>query len=500
MRQHRAAMTAAVTAVLCSVVLASAGAAEAGSAVPAGGRVAEQGGTWGTAEEVPGAMALNAGGRAEISSVSCATAGNCGAGGFYTDSSAHQQALAVSETSGTWGSAEEIPGTSALNAGGRAAITSVSCNAAGDCGAGGYYADSSGEQEAFVVSEADGTWGSPEEVPGLAALNLGVSPGATIVSVSCGAVGDCGAGGYYTNSHGRRQAFVVSEADGTWGSAEEVPGTPALNAGGFAEASSVSCASAGNCSAGGYYASSVTDGVPTVQAFVVTRTNGTWGTAREVPGTPALNSGGYAAITSVSCATAANCSAGGLYTNGKPATQAFVVTRTNGTWGTAREVPGIAALNKRLLAQVSSVSCASPGNCSAGGFYADSSFVNQAFVVSQVNGTWGRAEEVPGISALNAISPGATAVSVSCASPGDCGAGGFYTDSSGGNQAYVASQGNGSWDTAEEVPGTPTLNAGGHAATESVSCPPAGNCSAGGYYTNGKSAVEAFVVGETSGS
>ena len=328
MRQHRAAMTAAVTAVLCSVLLASAGAAEAGSPVPAGRRVAEQGGTWGTAEEVPGAMTLNAGGRAEISSVSCATAGHCGAGGFYTDSSAHQQALAVSETSGTWGSAEEIPGTSALNAGGRAAITSVSCNAAGDCGAGGYYADSSGEQEAFVVSEADGTWGSAEEVPGLAALNLGGSPGATIVSVSCGAVGDCGAGGYYTNSHGRRQAFVVSETDGSWDSAEEVPG----------------------------------------------------------------------------------------------------------------------------------------------------------------------------ISALDAISPGATAISVSCASPGDCGAGGFYTDSSGGNQAYVASQGNGSWDTAEEVPGASTLNAGGHAATESVSCPPAGNCSAGGYYTNGKSAVEAFVVGETSGS
>ena len=67
-------------------------------------------------------------------------------------------------------------------------------------------------------------------------------------------------------------------------------------------------------------------------------------------------------------------------------------------------------------------------------------------------------------------------------------------------RAYIVSQGSGSWDTAQEVPGTSALDAGGHAATESVSCPPAGNCSAGGYYTNGKSAVEAFVVGETSGS
>ena len=40
----------------------------------------------------------------------------------------------------------------------------------------------------------------------------------------------------------------------------------------------------------------------------------------------------------------------------------------NGTWRTAREVPGTAALSKGD-AQVSAVPCASAGNCSAGGFY-----------------------------------------------------------------------------------------------------------------------------------
>jgi hypothetical protein len=39
-----------------------------------------------------------------------------------------------------------------------------------------------------------------------------------------------------------------------------------------------------------------------------------------------------------------------------------------------------------------SVSCASPGNCSAGGdYYTDAAGHQQAFVVSEKNGSWGTA-------------------------------------------------------------------------------------------------------------
>ena len=47
------------------------------------------------------------------------------------------------------------------------------------------------------------------------------------------------------------------------------------------------------------------------------------------------------------------------------------------------------------------MSCASPGNCGAGGAYADNSGHVQAFVMAQTSGRWGTAEEVPGIAALN---------------------------------------------------------------------------------------------------
>ena len=61
----------------------------------------------------------------------------------------------------------------------------------------------------------------------------------------------------------------------------------------------------------------------------------------------------------------------------------FVASETNGPWHTAIEIPGTAALNQRGNAWFSEVSCASAGNCSAGGFYEDSSARVQAFVVTE---------------------------------------------------------------------------------------------------------------------
>src|SRR6266487_152348 len=67
-----------------------------------------------------------------------------------------------------------------------------------------------------------------------------------------------------------------------------------------------------------------------------------------------------------------------------------------GGWGKAIEVPGLGALNEGGGAAASSVSCASAGNCAAGGSYIDGSFNGQAFVVSERNGHWRRAIEAPG--------------------------------------------------------------------------------------------------------
>ena len=50
-----------------------------------------------------------------------------------------------------------------------------------------------------------------------------------------------------------------------------------------------------------------------------------------------------------------------------------MVSQKNGVWGRATEVPGLAALNKGGNASISSVSCAPPGRCTAGGSYTERS-------------------------------------------------------------------------------------------------------------------------------
>ena len=152
---RRGAVVAGTVAVLLGPVagVASAAGAVAVTRLATGAR-ALSGGTWGKAKEVPGTAALDAGGSAIVHSVSCASAGNCSAGGDYTDGSGHVQAFVVSQVNGRWGKAKEVPGTATPSAG-FAVITSVSCASAGNCSAGGDYTQKAGKQrmQAFVVSE-----------------------------------------------------------------------------------------------------------------------------------------------------------------------------------------------------------------------------------------------------------------------------------------------------------------------------------------------------------
>jgi hypothetical protein len=216
-----------ILALAAAALPSSARGAAAGTPAAAGARAAATGGTWGTAQKVPGTAALNKGGFAGLTSVSCAKAGDCSAGGSYTDASGDLQAFVAGEVRGVWGKAQQVPGTAALNKGGFAELTSVSCARAGDCSAGGFYSDASGDLQAFVAGEVRGVWGKAQQVPGTAALNK--RGFAKITSVSCAKAGDCSAGGFYVDASFNIQAFVAGEVRGVWGKAQQVPGTAALS-------------------------------------------------------------------------------------------------------------------------------------------------------------------------------------------------------------------------------------------------------------------------------
>jgi hypothetical protein len=369
-------------AMIWSVSCASAGNCGAGGSFSAGSSqrafvVNEVNGTWSPIVMVPGMAALG-GGSAQVNSVSCASGGNCSAGGEYTDTSGAQQAFVVDEVNGHWQNAIEVPGTQFLNTGRTASVNSVSCAAPGNCIAGGSYMQNGLGQQAFVASKVNGAWRTAELVPGSAKLNKG--GGGVITSVSCTAPGNCGAGGSYSDASGTSQALVVMQVNGVWRSAIEVPGTKALNKGGNATVNKVSCPSAGSCTAVGAFA---VGPYPRQQAFVVREVNGTWRTAVVLPGTKALNKGESATAKSVSCASPVSCVAAGTYTDRSGRTQAFVAAETNGTWRNAIAAPGSAALNRGgSTPDAVDVSCGAAGNCSAVSGYTDASRHPQAFVIS----------------------------------------------------------------------------------------------------------------------
>src|SRR5215470_13113987 len=117
MRRRRVLVLVAGAAAVWGAGPAAVPGTAAAWAVPAAQGAVPAASSWGRAIEVPGLGALNDGGRAQVLQVSCASAGNCAAGGYYRDRHGHGQGFVVSEKTGLWGRAIEVPGLGALNKG-----------------------------------------------------------------------------------------------------------------------------------------------------------------------------------------------------------------------------------------------------------------------------------------------------------------------------------------------------------------------------------------------
>ena len=341
----------------------------------------ERGGKWGRAQEVPGTAIAGAGGyvTATVTSVSCASPGNCVAGGSYDQSGAAARAFIAGERGWTWGRAEQAPGTAALNS---AAITSISCAAPGDCTLLGSYG-ASDKQAAFVSGEKNGIWGSAAPLPGTA----------TAYALSCVSAGNCVAGGDYRGgSTTVAQAAVWRETRGTWSAAQLLPSVAALNDTTAAPGSAVtllSCTSLTSCTASGYF----TDLAPNTAPYVIDETGGTWRRAQRIPGLAALGvkADGATTATSLSCGSPGNCALGGYYFSGFDESWAdsggFLADQTGGAWGKAHRVPGlpVPGANKPITNQVTAVSCTAGGFCGAAGTDSNTYYqtIVGAFVVNK---------------------------------------------------------------------------------------------------------------------
>jgi hypothetical protein len=181
--------------------------------------------------------------------VSCASAGSCTALGGYTDSSGNLQGLLLTETAGTWAPGVEAP----LPAGARSApnviLSWVSCPSAGNCTAAGSYIDSSPSEQGLLLTQTSGTWAATEAP---LAPNAATAPRVLLYSVSCASAGNCTAVGSYLDSSAHRQGLLLTQTSGSWAATETpLPAGAATNPN--VGLLSVSCGSAGNCTAVGSY-------------------------------------------------------------------------------------------------------------------------------------------------------------------------------------------------------------------------------------------------------
>jgi hypothetical protein len=183
--------------------------------------------------------------------------------------------------------------------------------------------------------------------------------GSTVHSVSCASAGACTAVGSYASVSGGLQGLLLTERTGIWARGVEAAlpanASPSAQDGNLG---SVSCVSVGNCAAiGTYYDAS------SYQGLLLTETGGVWsaGVEAALPAdATATNQTVY--LNSVSCAAAGNCSAVGEYVQSSGSGEGLLLTERSGRWGTGFE-PALPAGLRNV--RLTSVSCPSVGNCSA---------------------------------------------------------------------------------------------------------------------------------------
>ena len=405
----------------------------------------ELGGKW-KASEVP--VVAHTGGT-NLRALDCPAAGKCEAvalGGI-------QHVLHLSENGRQWTAGEiALPSDAApVNppSGPEPLLNSISCASPGNCVAVGQYLGS-GMTHPLLVTERDGTWGAgvePELPP-----NADTSPdpnqpdvGGGLEFVSCPAAGECTAVGWYTNKDAGHSVYpwVLTESGGTWSAGQDalLPADASI-LGEFEKGPSpffgftgLSCPSAGNCTAVGGYEG--TNGAE--EGLILTERDGVWSPGFKAPlprnAVPKIESNEFnSPLVSVSCAATDDCAAVGRYGPGSP--RGLLLTERGGTWkASSLALPAKAKAPGGVY--LTSVSCPSRGNCAAVGHYRWKR-ATHGLVVRERGGKWLRAANA-------AVPRGASSKqhtflnSVSCPSASTCTAGGYYADRSHKTQGLLLS-------------------------------------------------------------
>jgi len=326
------------------------------------------------------AGAATTGGGATIAAISCPSPTSCVAVGNYHLPTNALHGLITTGHGKSWSRARTplLPTGSA--AAGESYLTGVSCSKPRSCVAVGGYTTTSGEAEAMAETESGGSWRRAVEIRPPA--NASSSPAALLSAVSCPRAGDCVAVGGYTTKSGNEVAMTAVETGGSWDRAAPVEMPTNAPAEPEAELYSVSCSSDRDCVAVGSYLDTAGRGLP----LLVTRSGGHWLRAKGLTGLPtgAARSNQLATLNGVACA-GSSCTAVGSYVVPAGVSRAMAVSESHSRWSRAVEVsaPAHAASGTAQNATLFAVACNGATDCTGVGTYVNSALAGAAMAASR---------------------------------------------------------------------------------------------------------------------
>jgi hypothetical protein len=398
----------------------------------------ESNGRWKRAQVIRGTGSSHNVDNATLKAISCSSPGNCSAGGSYINGAGLSRsellggggpptAFVVDEVRGKWRSAHALFGVVAPANEEGATISYLSCPSMGNCAAAGTFSSSpcaDGDsdcvlpgatykrqfEKSFVVNEVRGVWGSPEW---LRNANRGEYPNLT--GLSCSAAGMCVAVGTSVSPSGQQEGFVANEVSGRWESSVLFPGV-SLAGQTSSTLNAVACGSRGDCSAGGSY----TDNLGNTHPFLVDETSGAWQRPAVIKGAtrPALNQ--YAQIQSISCGSAARCTAFGESLG--PASAGlyfFVLTKRSKIWSSVRLVPVSNSFAFRGFSG-SEMACSGGESCTIAGSYFTLDSATRPYALSEDRGRFTRLASLKGVPRLYLLPTSGNVVALSCGAKDDC--------------------------------------------------------------------------------
>ena len=172
------------------------------------------------------------------------------------------------------------------------------------------------------------------------------------------------------------------------------------------------------------------------------------------------------------------------------------MTESNGRWGppsTAGLPANAGTVDGGQAPEIDSLSCPSPGNCTAVGLYGDTMGSPQGWLLGEKQGVWGRGLEArlpanADYSEGSYLYPVFTLGWVSCTAVGDCTALGGYIDNHRNLDGLVLTEHNGRWSAGKQMPAPrdagPSPQEGDlpESPIRALACASPGSCGAVGSY------------------